>query len=366
MWVKNLSIENFRNFNRLDVELDNGVNVVYGDNANGKTNLIEAIHFCAVGSSQRAGHDKELIRFGEAEAHLQAVVESDIFAKSFQRRIDVHIFKEGRRKGIAIDHIPIKKRSELFGILHVVIFTPEDLRIVKAGPSERRAFVDLELCQLNAVYYHTLRQYHQALKQRNNLLKAIAKNRDLLSTLEVWDDPLCRNGIQIMEHRASFIEEVGQIAADIHKDITDGKEDLVINYRPQVVGDYEDKLKRSIERDLAMGSTSYGIHKDDVAFSINGNDVRIYGSQGQQRTCALSIKLAEIEIIKKRTGHTPVLLLDDVLSELDESRQEFLFKHIEGLQTVLTCTGIEDVLKRTNGNVMKMEKGILAAKNIQK
>jgi len=357
MWVKNLSIENFRNFNRIDVELENGVNIVYGDNANGKTNLIEAIHFCAVGSSQRAGHDRELIHFGEEEAHLQAVV--DDLGKSGQRRIDVHLFKEGRRKGIAIDHMPIKKRSELFGILHVVIFTPEDLRMVKAGPSERRAFIDLELCQLSAVYYHALRQYHQALKQRNNLLKAIAKNRDLLSTLEVWDDPLCRNGRQIMEHRASFIEEIGQIAAEIHKDIAGGRDDLVVSYRPQVIGDYEERLKRSVERDLIIGSTSCGIHKDDVAFSINDKDVRVYGSQGQQRTCALSIKLAEIEIIKKRTGHTPVLLLDDVLSELDESRQGFLFKHIEGLQTVLTCTGIEDVLKRIKGNVMKMEKGMI-------
>ena len=361
MWVKNLSIENFRNFNRLDVALENSVNIVYGDNANGKTNLIEAIHFCAVGSSQRAGHDRELIRFGEEEAHLQAVV--DHFDISAQRCIDVHLFKEGRRKGIAIDHMPIKKRSELFGILHVVIFTPEDLRMVKAGPSERRVFVDLELCQLSPVYYHVLRQYHQALKQRNNLLKAIAKNRNLLSTLEVWDDPLYRNGTQIMENRASFIEEIGNIAADIHSNITGGKEALTITYRPQIVGEYKERLKRSVERDLIIGSTSCGIHKDDVAFSINDKDVRVYGSQGQQRTCALSIKLAEIEIIKKRTGHTPVLLLDDVLSELDESRQGFLFKHIEGLQTVLTCTGVEDVLKRTTGNVMKMEKGILSERN---
>ena len=357
MWVKSLSIKDFRNFSRLDVELENGVNIVYGDNANGKTNLIEAIHLCAVGTSQRAGHDRELIRFGEDEAHLQAVV--DRLNRVGTHRIDVHLFKEGRRKGIAIDHIPIKKLSQLFGMLHVVIFTPEDLRMVKAGPSERRAFVDLELCQLNAVYYHSLRQYYQALKQRNNLLKAITKDRSLLSTLEVWDEPLSRNGIQIMNYRAAFIEEMGQIAANIHCDITGGRENLTLTYKPQVVGDYEERLSRSVERDLILGSTSCGIHKDDVAFSINGNDVRIYGSQGQQRTCALSIKLAEIEIIKARTGHIPVLLLDDVLSELDEGRQGFLFKHVDGLQTVLTCTGVEDVLKKINGNVMRMEKGMI-------
>jgi len=356
MWVSNLSIENFRIFKRLDVELENGVNIVYGDNANGKTNLIEAIHYCAVGKSQRASHDKELIRFGQDEAHLQAKIE---YPKSSSRRVDVHIFREGRKKGIAIDHIPIKKLNQLYGVLHVVIFTPEDLRMVKAGPSERRSFIDLELCQLNPIYYHALRQYYQALKQRNNLLKSISKDKKLINTLDVWDEPLYRNGTQIMAQRESFITMLNDIAKEIHKDITGGIEEISLTYRPQIMGDYEERLKRSKDRDIAIGSTSYGIHKDDISICINDKDVRIYGSQGQQRTCALSVKLAEIEIIKTRTGHTPVLLLDDVLSELDESRQDFLFKHIKGLQTVLTCTGVEDVLKRTSGKIMRMEKGMI-------
>ena len=408
MWVSEVSLENFRNFQSLKVPLENGVNIVYGDNANGKTNLIEAIYFCATGRSGRASHDRELIRFGESESHLQVVTKSGGIAvkpearaesetavkpeaRADVRRIDVHLFREGKRKGIAIDHIPIKNLSQLFGLLLVVIFTPEDLKIVKAGPGERRTFMDMEICQLSGVYYHALRQYCKALKQRNNLLKAIPKNRSLIDTLEVWDEPLYRYGTQVMSHRAKFIEEIDEIAARIHYSIS--KERLKIIYRPQInmhldsnvtayadpqVGpqfnpnvdlqfsqsinieqSYKDRLKRNIDRDIAIGSTSAGIHRDDMVLTIDGNDVRTYGSQGQQRTAALSIKLAEIELIKMRTLHTPVLLLDDVLSELDEHRQGFLFEHIGELQTILTCTGIEDILKKTSGNIMKMVKGVI-------
>ena len=349
MWVKELSAENFRNFESLKVELENGINIVYGDNANGKTNLIEAIYFCATGKSRRASSDKELIRFGTQEAHLQAVLDS--------QKIDVHLFSDGKKKGIAVDHIPIKKLSQLFGLLLAVIFTPEDLRMVKSGPGERRTFMDIELCQLSGVYYYALRQYYQALKQRNNLLRAISKDRSLIDTLDIWDEPMCKYGTQIMEHRKAFIEEIGSYATAVHKDITGGSENLALNYRPQVLDEYERRLNRNRDRDIALGNTGVGIHKDDVSFTINKNDVRIYGSQGQQRTAALSVKLAEIELIKNRTKQTPVLLLDDVLSELDEHRQKFLFKHINDLQTIITCTGIEDVLKQTKGNILNMKNG---------
>ena len=358
MWVSKLSLENFRNFESLEVDLENGVNIVYGDNANGKTNFIEAIYLCATGRSQRAGHDREMVRFGQKEAHLQAVVESEGTCK-----IDVHLFKEGKKKGIAVDHLPIKKLNQLFGLLLIVIFTPEDLKIVKAGPGERRIFMDQELCQLSSVYCHAIRQYHQALKQRNNLLKAIPKERALQDTIDIWDVPLCEYGVQIMNYREEFIIEAEEIARRIHSDITAGKEELSLVYRPHISdkNEYGNRLKNSIERDIIMGSTTVGIHKDDVAFAINGNDVRTYGSQGQQRTAALSVKLAEVELIKSRTRNTPVLLLDDVLSELDEGRQRFLFEHIGEMQTVLTCTGLEDVLKKISkaGKVMKMVNGTI-------
>ena len=358
MWVSEMSLENFRNFDRLQVALEKGINIVYGDNANGKTNFIEAIYFCATGRSQRAGHNRELIRFGCHESHLQVAVESSEFDK---RRIDVHIFRDGKKKGIAVDHIPKKKLSQLFGLLLVVIFTPEDLRMVKAGPAERRAFMDLELCQLSGVYYHALRQYHRSLKQRNNLLRSISKDRSFLDTLEVWDAPLCQFGRQIMGYRKVFVKELGEIATGIHAHISGGREELTLEYRPRITEpeQYEDRLRRSVDRDIAIGSTSAGIHKDDLAFIIDGREVKSYASQGQQRTASLSVKLAEIELIRRRSGHVPVLLLDDVLSELDEGRQSFLFEHISDIQTVLTCTGIEDVLKKTSGNIMKMHNGTI-------
>ena len=352
MWVKKISLENFRNFTSIKAGLTNGINIIYGDNANGKTNFIEAIYLCSCGRSQRAGSDSELIRFGCGEAHLQAVVQSDL-----NRSIDVHLFHGGKKKGIAIDHIPIKKLNQLFGTLLVVIFTPEDLKMVKAGPGERRTFMDTELCQLNSVYYYALKQYYKALRQRNNLLKSIVKNHSLEDTLEIWDSPLSEYGSQIMVHRAAFIDEIKVIAAEIHGSITGNSEQLTLVYRPNITTQYAEKLKRNVKRDIMLGSTSAGIHKDDITFMINGNDLRVYGSQGQQRTAALSVKLAEIKLIKERTNEVPVLLLDDVLSELDEKRQGFLFNHISNIQTVLTCTGIEDVLKRTTGNVMKMVKG---------
>ena len=359
MWVKELSLENFRNFENLRAELSPGVNIVYGDNANGKTNFIEAVYFCATGRSQRASNGRELVRFGQLEAHMQVIIEDGKC-----RSIDAHLFRDGKKKGIAIDHIPIKKLNQLFGMLLVVIFTPEDLRIIKAGPVERRTFMDMELCQLSNVYYHALRQYHHALKQRNNLLKTIAKSKssELMDTLFIWDAPLCEYGLKIMEYRAAFIEQTGRIAGEIHSNMTGMGEELTLTYRPQVAdpSQYEERLKRNTTRDIALGSTSVGVHKDDIGFAINGNDTRIYGSQGQQRTAALSAKLAAIEAIKTRTGRMPVLLLDDVLSELDEKRQGFLLKHIQGLQTILTCTGVEDVLKRAEaGRVLRMENGEL-------
>jgi len=356
MWVKELSLKDFRNFEDIHVNLENGMNVLYGDNANGKTNLLEAIYFCATGKSQRAGQDRELIRFGKKESHIRVSVANDV-----KRSIDVHLFYEGRKKGIAVDKVPIKNLSQLFGILLVIVFTPEDLRIIKAGPAERRSFLDLELCQLSKSYYHALKQYHKALKQRNNLLKKIPKDKSLQDTLSVWDEPLCKYGVQIMSHRSVFIDEIAACAKKIHSDITGGRETLCLAYKTQVTEgeQYKIKLQKSAERDIILGSTAFGIHKDDILFTVDANDVRTYGSQGQQRTAALSVKLAELELVRQRTGHAPVLLLDDIFSELDDKRQQFLVNYINGTQTILTCTGMEGVLKKVGGKIMKMENGKL-------
>lgn len=366
MWVRSLRLTDYRNFTSLETTLLHGINIIYGDNAQGKTNFLEALCFCALGRSGRAGSDRELVRFGQREAHLRAETLRD---DDTARVIDAHIQINDQRtlKGISVDRIPVKKLNELFGLLLVVVFSPEDLRLVKAGPAERRAFMDMEICQLSAVYCHELRQYHHALKQRNNLLKALQKDRSpaLIDTLGIWDEQLCRYGRRVMSFRADFIRRAGERAQAMHGHMSGGTEVLSMTYRPNIANpdDYETVLKRGQARDLMLGSTLSGVHRDDILFNINGSDARIYGSQGQQRTAALAAKLAEIDIVRENTGTSPVLLLDDVLSELDERRQAFLLEQIGPLQTVLTCTGVEDILKknviRADIQIRRMADGVL-------
>lgn len=364
MWVRSLSLVDFRNFTALETPLINGINIIHGDNAQGKTNFLEAIYFCATGRSQRAGNDRELIRFGMREAHLKAEIERE----GSRRVIDAHIQQDDKKtvKGIAVDRVSIRKLNELFGILLTVIFSPEDLRLIKAGPAERRAFMDMEICQLSPVYYHELRSYHQALKQRNNLLKTLQTDRSLLDSLFIWDEQLCRFGRRIMTFREAFIKQAGELAREIHSRITGGAEELRMLYRPHVTDPetYADKLQKQLTRDIAQGSTGVGVHRDDIYFTVNHADARTYGSQGQQRTAALSVKLAEIAVMTENAGTPPVLLLDDVLSELDERRQTFLLEQIGPMQTLMTCTGVEDILKKNAAleqvKIMRMANGKIA------
>lgn len=362
MYIKKISLLNFRNIKTLNLILNQGINIFYGDNAQGKTNILESVYMCATGRSQRTRLDGQLIMFDEKESHIQ------LFAKNKNRtdRIDVHI-KKDEKKGIAVNGIPIRKSGDLFGTLHIVIFSPEDLQLIKNGPSERRRFMDMENCQLSNVYYYDLQQYYKVLKQRNNLLKKIQKNSMLKDSLFVWDEQLIQYGRKVIKSRELFVKKINELAMEKHTMITGGKELLCIEYKPNVESDnLEKKIKSHFERDLMLGTTNAGPHKDDLNFFINGTDVKIYGSQGQQRTAALSAKLAEIDLIKEETGHTPILLLDDVLSELDEGRQLFLLENIKDSQIILTCTGIEDSIKKyinnsylfyvKEGNVQNMTK----------
>ena len=355
MWVSKISAENFRNLSLLDQQFSKGINILYGDNAQGKTNILEAVYFCAVGRSLRADNNRELVRFGSQEAHIKVGVNRD----DYDFTIDAHIQLSNNKsvKTLSIDHVAVKNTRELFGRLMVVLFSPEDLRLIKAGPAERRRFMDMEICQISPVYYSDLRDYHRALKQRNQLLKQLKRNRSQVDSLPVWDEQLNINGCRIMQTRAAFINKINDIATDIHKYITDGKEELVLTYQPNIEDpvNYRKILQQSQERDVLTGTTSAGIHKDDILFSINGIPARNYGSQGQQRTAALSAKLAEIEIMRHKSKTTPVLLLDDVLSELDGSRQHFLLTQFNDLQTILTCTGLEDVLSKSTNNAQIMQ-----------
>lgn len=346
MLIHNMSVKDFRNFDEQHLTLDRGLNILYGNNGQGKTNFLESIYLCATGRSQRAGLDREMIRFGQKEAHVRATILEG------SDRIDIHL-KRDEKKGVAINGLPVKKLGELFGTLLVVMFSPEDLSLVKAGPAVRRHFMDMELCQISPVYYHHIQQYYRILRQRNDLLKTLRHKRELIDTVELWDEQLAESGGRIIAYRNDFVEKLNKSASELHTRITNHKESLDIQYRPHTSAVYlKDKLKKTLERDIMLGSTSSGIHKDELLFFINGNDARIYGSQGQQRCASLAAKLAEIDLIRGEKGDKPVLLLDDVLSELDKTRQEWLMDAIQSIQTVVTCTGVEDTIKKISAGAV--------------
>ena len=360
MWISNISVSDFRNLDITHQELSQGVNILYGMNAQGKTSFLEAVYFCAFGRSLRAGSDKDLVRFHQTDAHVRVDINRDGYISA----LDAHIERIGTKskKGLAVNHVPIRHMKDLFGRLLVVMFSPEDLRLIKAGPYERRRFMDMEICQLSPVYYSDLKEYYRALKQRNALLKSLQKDKSsgLQDSLSIWDEQLANYGQRIMKLRLSFVKKINDIAREIHFNITQGTENLALTYEPSVANaeTYLESLSKSHARDMAQSTTGLGVHKDDIHFTINNISARFFGSQGQQRTAALSAKLAEIEIIKQSTKETPVLLLDDVLSELDGSRQQFLLEQIKNLQTLITCTGLEDILlTKKDHKIMKMVEG---------
>ena len=340
MMIESIELENYRNYGQLHMDFSPGTNLLYGDNAQGKTNILEAVYVCCTTKSHRGSKDREIIQFEKEESHIKLNVRK----KDVPYRIDMHL-KKNKTKGVAINGIPIRRASELFGIINVVFFSPEDLNIIKNGPAERRRFVDMELCQLNRLYVHALIQYNKVIMQRNKLLKELIFHPDYESTLDVWDMQLVQYGSQVISCRRGFIRELNDMIGGIHGKLTGGKEKLTVSYEPNTEAEeLEAALKRSREMDVKLKTTTVGPHRDDLSFIVNGIDIRRFGSQGQQRTAALSLKLAEIELVKYIVKDYPVLLLDDVLSELDGSRQEHLLEGIENIQTMITCTGLEDFL----------------------
>lgn len=350
-----MKLKNFRNYDLLDLEFDSTTNIFYGDNAQGKTNILESIYLTGTTKSHRGTKDRDLIKFGQEEAHIETIVEK----RGVPFKIDIHL-KKNSPKGIAINKVPIKKASELFGIINIVFFSPEDLNIIKNGPAERRRFIDLELAQLDKVYLNDLSNYNRIVNQRNKLLKDIYDKKDLMATLDIWDLQLVNYGNKVIERRKIFIEQMNEIIGSVHEKLTGGKERLQLVYEPGVKSDnFEEALQKNRERDLRMKSSSVGPHRDDICFLCGDLDIRKFGSQGQQRTAALSLKLAEIELVKQEVKDTPILLLDDVLSELDKHRQNYLLDSINDVQTLITCTGLDDfVNKRFSINkILHVEQG---------
>ncbi len=361
MIIKSLKLKNYRNYELLNLNFDPNTNILYGDNAQGKTNILEALYLSGTTKSHRGTKDRDMIQFGYDESHLETVVEKN----GIDFKIDMHL-KKNSPKGIAINKIPIRRASELFGIVHFVFFSPEDLNIIKEGPAGRRRFIDLELSQLDKVYLSNLSNYNRIINQRNSLLKELYYREELIDTLDIWDMQLAEYGEKVIAGRKKFIEQVNDIISEIHYKLTGGKERISLTYESSV-GDesLESVLKRNRERDLRLKSTSAGPHRDDLCFYVEDIDIRKFGSQGQQRTAALSLKLSEIELVKQIIRDTPILLLDDVLSELDKNRQNYLLDSIHDIQTVITCTGLDEFVNHrfSINKIFHVKNGIVTGEN---
>lgn len=358
MNVTSLSLRNYRNYEQVELITDARVNVMVGQNAQGKTNLLEAIYMLALTKSHRTSKDRELIRWNEEHARLAA----SVTRKYGDARLQLDVTTSGKKA--RINGLEQRKLSEYVGTLNVVLFAPEDLEIVKGSPGVRRRFLDMEIAQVHPSYLHSLSQYQKTLLQRNNFLKSgqamKASNEPLLS---VWNEQLAAYGSKIMQRRQSFISKLQGWAETIHRGITGDAERLEIFYMPSVEAeDMKDetvlfdrfmvKLSQVKEQEFRRGATLVGPHRDDLVFRINGKDAYSFGSQGQQRTTALSLKLAEIELIHQETGEYPVLLLDDVLSELDRHRQTQLIDTFRSkVQTFITTTGVEGIRLESLGDV---------------
>lgn len=344
MKIDSLYLINYRNIKKINMELSDGVNLLYGENAQGKTNILEAIYMCATGRSMRTHVMKEIIGFGKDSAHIQLIADKGVY----KDKINIHI-KKNNKKGIAVNNIALKNINELFGTVNIVFFSPDDLMLVKEGPAGRRRYIDVELCQMSSIYANNLSRYYRLLKERNALLKNEKADE---MTLDIYDSQLAEYGIKIMEERSIFINDICIKADKINSEITSGKESLEIRYVPNVTRDnYLNKMREYREKDIFYKTTNTGIHRDDIEFIINGVNARDYGSQGQQRTICLSLKLAEVDIVRERTGYSPILLLDDVLSELDRGRQLYILNSINNIQTVITSTGIDEIVENSGSDI---------------
>ena len=355
MWIKKIKINNFRNYEKEEINLEKNINIFYGQNAQGKTNIIESIFLCSLGKSFRTKKDKEMIKLNEQNA----LVEVEYEKSDRDGKIKIEI---GNKKNIYLNGIKIKKLSELLGNLNIVIFTPDDINILKGGPQNRRRFLDIMISQLRPNYMHILNLYIKTMEQRNNYLRQIKEEHKDENLLEIWDEKLAEYAIKIYEYRKEFIEKIIKKLDIIHKNITNGEEQIELEYVTEC--DSKEKylklLKERRKLDIIKGFTTKGVHRDDFMIYINKKDIKIFGSQGQNRTAMLSLKLAELQVIYDEIGEYPILLLDDFMSELDKTRRKNFLENIEGTQVIITGTEKLDIenleyleYNVSNGKVLK-------------
>ena len=360
MLVRSLSLWNFRCYEEAEVLPGEGMTVFSGPNAQGKTNLLEALHLCCTGRSHRTSRDEELIRWGTPAANVSVRAAQ----RDGTHEVGVQLFRgQKRKKTVRIGARQAERIGELFGHVFGVLFSPEDLLIVKGGPSERRRFLDMQISQLSPLYFYALQRAAHALSQRNALLKAAFERPSLLSTLDQWDEQLSLSGAEVVRGRRDAIEALGVEAALEHSRLTEGAEQIALRYTGDAARDENPaesllrRLRETREEDIRRGATTTGIHHDDVMITINGKDARTYASQGQQRSIVLSLKLAQTTYAERVRGEAPILMLDDVMSELDPQRRRQLIERIDHMQTFVTCTDISDLAGARQGVLYTVSQG---------
>lgn len=366
MKVDEIVLRNFRNYNATKVIFSPTVNLLVGENAQGKTNILEAIYFAALGTSHRSADDTDMVSWQEQSA----AIELKFVSRDIEGLLQIHLFSN-RRKQLRLNGNAAKMR-DIMGTLNVVLFSPEDLWLIKGAPAVRRRFLDNEISQANRSYYQKLMRYQHSLLQRNNLLKAIRDRRSSVDQLDIWDEQLSLLAAAVSEKRVDALKKLNMLANLMHRKLTNGKEGLSLQYMihqldtemPQTMSEfvcwYQEKLAVNRPLDIDRGSTGIGPHRDDLLMEVNGQNLRVYGSQGQQRTGALALKLAELEFIKSETGEYPILLLDDVMSELDASRREHLLGFIKNrIQTFITATDATNFPAAFSGRKFIVKQGTI-------
>lgn len=356
MNIKKLTLKDYRSYKDRTFEFSDNVNILVGKNAQGKTNVLEAIFFMILGKSFKTSKEKEVISWDEESAYIKGE-----FQKTY-RDIEIEMFfDKNHKKSVKIDGISIKKIGELMSQVNGVFFSPDELKLIKESPEERRRFMNVVLSQTNKRYFYMLGRYEKVLANRNKLLKECKSIDTVKETIEIWDRALSEFAQKIYIERENFIKEITPFAIKAHEYISGGRENIKIEYKSSFSGqDYCEKMMKSLaknlEKDFKLGFTTVGVHRDEIDIYLNDVEVKTYGSQGQQRTVALSLKLAELEFIKNKTGEYPILLLDDVFSELDEGRRRKLLNFTSKTQTIITCTEFNEDLDKINGKIFKIEK----------
>ena len=358
MQVKSIYLKNFRNYHEQNLNLAPGLNVLLGDNAEGKTNMLESIYFCSLFSSPRTTKDKEMIMFNKDSAIVKLVVQK----KHRSHSIKIKINSVGK-KIVLIDDIPISRASELLGILGIVFFSPQEMKLIQESPEERRRFLNIALSQQDKIYFKALSNYNKILQQKNTLLKKNLESDNLDQMLDIWDMQLSTEGEIIIKKRMEYLIKLSKYSEQQISKLSGSKEKLTLSYETDVSlnnslkDDLYNSLKQNRDRDKILGYTTVGPHRDDIKIILNNKDARKFASQGQQRSITLAMKLASLYIYHDETDEYPILLLDDVLSELDSSRQKKLLEIVKGIQIVLTCTKYNidveaNIIKIKNGSVI--------------